>query len=106
MPREVNKCVEPEFLVENYSSDISVDIGNTTAPLKLKSELDEKVASLVIKSPDNLWRCTKCSYTAKQRVHVKEHVENHIEGIAIPCQTCPKVFSKRSIARRHSCKLY
>ena len=108
MPLEVNIGFEPEILVEIDSSDLSVEIGNKTAPLKLDnlSMLDEKVASLVTKSTDNLWHCTECSYRSQQKVHVKEHVESHIEGISIPCQTCPKVFSKRGNARRHSCKLY
>ena len=94
-----------QVTVENDSSDLSADIGNTSAPLQLEnlSELDEKVASLITRSPDNIWHCTECSYGSKHNGHVKEHVENHIEGISIPCQTCPRVFRKRSIARRHSC---
>ena len=51
MPLEVSKGFEPGVLVENDSSDLSVEIGNTTTPLKLEnlSMLDEKVASLVTK---------------------------------------------------------
>jgi len=98
MAQEVNDSFEPDILVENDSPDLSLKLEDP-------SELDEKVASLLTWSLDNIWQCTECSYGSKTKGHVKEHVEKHIEGITIPCQTCPKVFSKRSTARRHSCKL-
>merc|ERR1719186_928020 len=57
MPRSVNDCFGPEISIATDSSDLSVDLENTTVPLQLEnlSELEEKVARLLTKSPDNIW---------------------------------------------------
>ena len=43
---------------------LDIDTSNTTASVQLE-ELDEKVSSLVARSSDNNWHCTKCSYGSK-----------------------------------------
>ena len=47
------------------------------------------------------WNCTQCSYTTRNKNHMKEHVERYIEGYIHQCEFCQKTFSKRKTLRRH-----
>ena len=51
---------------------------------------------------ENNWKCTVCGKAMKGRdslvkLHMRSHIETHIEGLSYPCNECGKV-SKSSNA--------
>ena len=88
---------------------LSVDSGlanpeNLTVDL---TELDEKVKSLMEKSPNRDSRgqfAYVCKICGKEGLthHIKDHIEaNHLEGVVIPCNICEKTFRCRDTLRKH-----
>ena len=71
-------------------SETDLDMINAPFPVEKLFELEDKVSSLLTRSPDNAWKCTECTYTSKHKGHVREHVEGHIEGISLLCGKCKK----------------
>jgi len=61
---------------------------------------DEEVMRWMTKTGEG-WNCTQCSYTTRNKNHMKEHVERYIEGYIHQCEFCQKTFSKRKTLRRH-----
>ena len=58
-----------------------------------KNNLDDKIHQHVEKTNDGLYQCNLCGKSAKQKIHVKNHIEaKHLEGIQIPCPICGKKF--------------
>ena len=55
---------------------------------------------------ENVWICTECSYTTKNKNHVSEHVEKHIKGFSFVYNYCYRTMSmKRQLrAHKYSCK--
>ena len=72
-------------------------------------ELDAKIIEHMEKTVDGKWMCNICEKKMRHKVHVKEHVETHIEGLTFPCQQCSSVASSRhslrSHIRRHNAKI-
>ena len=64
------------------------------------AEVDEKTEQLMEKI-DGIFHCKACVYTSRNRIHMKEHVERHIDGLSYPCQFCDKTFRSRNSLRRH-----
>ena len=73
-------------------------------------ELSERVKSVMVKSQNRISNggehahiCTVCGKEGKMS-NIKEHIKvNHLKGIALPCNTCEKVFKTRRSMMRHSC---
>ena len=71
---------------------------------KTASSLTEETAQTVEKLYENqngFWACLHCAYTSKQRGHLREHVEKHIEGLEYSCQHCGKIFRSSHTFRDH-----
>ena len=73
-------------------------------------ELDEKVKSMMEKSPnrtsDGTKRADICKVCGKegQWVAIRDHIEaNHIEGVSLPCNVCGKECRSRMSLRKHKC---
>ena len=93
---------------------LSVDSGlanpeNLTVDL---TELDEKVKSLMEKSPNRDSRgqfayvCKICGKEGQGR-NIKDHIEaNHLEGVVIPCNICEKTFRTRQALGQHKGKTH
>ena len=64
------------------------------------AEVDEKIQQLMEKR-DGIFHCKACVYTSRNRIHMKEHVERHIDGLSYPCQFCDKTFRSRNSLRNH-----
>jgi len=72
-----------------------LDASNTSI-----TEYDEKVLGFVSKSGD-VWTCNGCAYSSKNKTHVKEHAEMHVEGYSHTCNYCGKVYSVKRSLRQH-----
>ena len=64
-------------------------------------QLNEKIDESYFRNADGMLTCRFCSKTFKQRVHIKEHVEIHIEGLSFPCNICGSTFTTRNVLRGH-----
>ena len=76
------------------------------------SELDEKVKSLMEKSPNRDSRgqfayvCKICGREG-QGPRIKDHIEaNHLEGVVIPCNFCETTFRTRNALRLHKTRTH
>ena len=65
-----------------------------------KAELEEKVEEL-LERREGMYYCKACAYTCRPRIHMKEHVERHIDGLAFPCMLCHKTFRLKNTLRKH-----
>ena len=64
------------------------------------AEVDEKTEQLMEKI-DGIFHCKACDYSSRNSIHMKEHVERHIDGLSYSCQICDKKFSSRNSLREH-----
>ena len=64
-------------------------------------QLNEKINESYFRNAHGMLTCRFCSKTFKQRVHIKEHVEIHIEGLSFPCNICGSAFATRNVLRGH-----
>ena len=75
---------------------------------KLLLELDEKVKSLMEKTPNatadgqrRLYVCKVCGKEG-QSIHVQMHIESkHLEGVSVPCNQCEKTCRYRHVLSQH-----
>ena len=105
---ERNGSLEPwSKSVQNDTS--RVEPWNTIAPSETSSlglvELQEKVMSLCQKDGDT-WTCTPCGKQAEniRRHNLFQHVEMHIEGVALACDECDKVSRSSKGLYQHKAK--
>ena len=64
-------------------------------------DLDRKICEMMERESDGRFRCLTCGKMAKNRGHMQEHIEQHIEGLNIPCPQCEKSFRSRGSRRKH-----
>ena len=62
------------------------------------------IETMIDKHIDGGYACTNCDFKAKNKGHVKEHAEKHIEGLEYPCNSCNKVFRSSQSLRDHKRK--
>ena len=106
LDNEINAEISPlaileEGAEEEISLNIKIETSNQNELVSDNDEIDTKVRCLVVKSDDGTWGCKECSYKARLKRNVKDHVEQHIEGYAHPCNLCSKVFKNRPNLRTH-----
>ena len=65
------------------------------------AEVDEKTEQLMEKI-DGIFHCKACGYCSLQSIHMKEHIESHIDGLSYPCKFCDKTFRSRKSLRGHN----
>ena len=71
---------------------VPVDAGNLMSPLDTnKEEFKVKLDSMMVKAENGEYYCKVCGKASKNRGHIREHVETHIEGLSYPCNQCGKV---------------
>ena len=63
-------------------------------------EYEKKKTELIFSTEDNLWQCSMCSYVRKQKSHVVEHTEKHIDGFQFKCNNCNTTYNRRSSLRK------
>ena len=93
-------------LINDAPSQLATIFGNedfkTSLTVEEKQNLDEKVNQYVERREDGLFICNLCGKSAKQKIHIKNHIEaKHLEGIEIPCPICGKIFRSRHYLDNH-----
>ena len=101
---------KPIILHTKHLRKNSVDL-KTSAKMFKNSEpkpqnhlIKEETAQMVEKLYENqngIWACLQCAYTSKQRGHLREHVEKHIEGLEYSCNHCGKISRSSHTFRDH-----
>ena len=81
----------------NVSSSLEL-ISDTFSSIE---ELNQRVDEEIAKDNDGMWRCSRCPKVSKNKGHIKEHVEVHLDDISFPCQFCDKTFRSRASIRFH-----
>jgi len=73
-------------------------------------ELDIKVKSMMEKSqnlvPNRNRKADICKVCGKEGegIAIRDHIEaNHLEGVALPCNICGKIYRSRMLLRKHKC---
>ena len=87
----------PVVLIE--SSKITMTEGASN------EELEATINSMIEcnGTDDMKFKCNMCGKEERQKVHLKRHVESHIEGVSYPCEFCEKT-SKSSRGLYHHVK--
>ena len=49
----------------------------------------------------SLYKCDECTYTNKEKLGLKRHIESHHNGVTHACETCGKFFSEAKSLGRH-----
>ena len=73
---------------------------NANKMVHIDEETVKKVAALIEKR-DKFWTCTMCGFKSLNRSHLKEHAQNHIEGLEYPCNYCGKIMRSSYSFRKH-----
>jgi len=66
-------------------------------------EINAKILSQMYRDGNKMWNCKVCPKIDKDKGHMKDHVEIHLEGISFRCNiiNCPKSYKTRSSLRSH-----
>ena len=73
----------------------------TTGDFDTVEKLNEKVEESYSKDNSGLFCCLFCSKTTKKRMHIRDHVEIHFDGLKLNCNLCGKTYSSRDSLRHH-----
>merc|ERR1712126_437547 len=105
---DLNQVEMPSFTFENQLVSPKGKNKNTVSEPILVSEmfssieeLDSRIDQEILRTSDGIWQCGRCPKNSKNKSHIKEHFENHIEGLSFPCKFCEKVFRSRNSLRKH-----
>ena len=97
VPLKKEKYETSQNLVKVVTKDVKISLSQED-----KQNLDAKVNQYVEKNEEGLFHCKVCGKLAKQKIHVKNHIEAmHMEGIEIPCPVCGKIFRSRHGLSNH-----
>ena len=67
-----------------------------------KEELKAKLHNEMYKDGRGFWNCKHCTKFTKDKGHMREHVEVHMEGLNFPCNKCDKTFKRSCSLRQHN----
>ena len=94
--RNVKKHLMDVKTLPKFSKDSEPKPQNTL----IKEETAQTVEKLY-ENQNGIWACLQCVYTSKQRGHLREHVEKHIEGLEYACNHCGKISRSSHTFRDH-----
>ena len=64
-------------------------------------DIDQKLYENMERNSDATYSCKLCSKTARDKTHMKYHVETHMDGLSFPCNACGKEFRSRNACNTH-----
>ena len=94
-----SQCVKIE---NHYNFDEGLNRSNDFEAAVKMDMKDKKEA--MIEKKDKMWHCKECGKIARQRCHIKNHVETHMNGISEDCNICGKSYKSRSVLNAHKTK--
>ena len=65
-------------------------------------ELNERLDELFSFDTSGNYTCNFCSKSTKNKGHMREHVEIHVDGLQFPCNFCEKSYRSRPALRNHN----
>ena len=102
--REVNEIASEEIFNDiedkNVIAHNKAKIIINSEELSSVEELDTKILEHIEKD-GNRWKCNICEKLMRLKVHAKEHVEIHFDGLTFPCTDCDTVLRSRTALRLH-----
>jgi len=108
-----NRYLDQSFPIakKEEGSVSNTNIGTISKSISLISgdfnnirELDNKIEENINRDVDGMFKCNMCPKVNRNKGHMREHVESHIDGLSFPCQHCDKTFRSRNSLRKHSYK--
>lgn len=100
----------PSFSNDNDVVNLKKEIARTaseseTVPVSEMfnniDELDSRINQEISRDTNGYWQCGRCPKIAKNKGHIKEHFESHIDGLSFPCEFCDKTCRSRMALRNH-----
>ena len=93
---------------KDKSEVVSSHFKHKAETAKIDPSTMAKIISMITRRPDGYYTCTNCEYTTKNKTHMQEHVEKHIDGLKYPCNSCSKVLRSSLSFRNHKriCHIY
>lgn len=74
-----------------------------TDPSFYLGPLDKLIEQHMLRIETGQWQCQQCSFSSKQRHHVKNHIESkHIESGGFLCQICNAICRTRQALTMHN----
>ena len=67
-------------------------------------ELNKRLDEFITLDPSGMYTCNFCSKNTKNKGHLREHVEIHVDGLQFPCKFCDKTYRSRGGLRSHVSK--
>ena len=108
---KINPMILPQVNELNATTELATTMENESIKMAMTDEekinIDDKIHQLVVKTNDGLFQCNLCGKSAKQKIHVKNHIEaKHLEGIEIPCPICGKKFRSNNSLFIHKSRFH
>ena len=92
MSRDVDEIISSANLKTNDLNLYSTQISFLTS---------YKMVKIEGKEAKNNWFCLVCGKSFKTKFECKRHMEVHLEGLALPCEKCNKVFGNNRALIEH-----
>ena len=107
-PGQQNYALKKVLDNSEFSQEMTLSVENFVC--QDLQELDIKVKSMMEKSqnlvPNRNRKADICKVCGKEGegIAIRDHIEaNHLEGVALSCNTCGKTCRSRMLLRRHKC---
>ena len=66
-----------------------------------EQEINEKLDELITLDTAGMFICSFCAKSTRNRGHMREHVESHVDGLQFSCNFCEKSYRSRTGLRTH-----
>ena len=79
-------------------------IANVTTDVNPENiiKINEHIEQNIVKNEDGMYSCLICGRNSgKQKTHIKNHIETHLEGLCFNCPMCGKTFRSRHSLTMH-----
>ena len=64
-------------------------------------DIENTRKEFMVQQEPGKWKCTKCDYGPKQKSHLWDHVEGHVNHGGYKCKFCENVISYEATLRKH-----